>query len=316
MKNIESNYPELCGRWITQIPQNYKQFQTQNEVLAFPLPRPKGLFKRDGNLVDQFWTQKYIDHFDNPIFTSFDCKSKNVVNMPEGFMPHLSINQNANYMFEQNNNNEYFGKIFWKGRTKTHNIRPKIINYFIDQKSKQVDVNHWNIDDTKYRIYGQSRLTAPPKKEYENYFNGLKNADFCLVIRGDNPWTMGFMDCLRAGAIPICIDTFYQDMGWENINIQPEDLFLHFSTDIYSVEEIYDRCLEVLQDKDRVFYMKNNINQFYKKYILTDRAVKNKYHIQCWSDFIAAKILEIQKNDYKLINNQFISPIVNEIKEL
>ena len=88
------------------------------------------------------------------------------------------------------------------------------------------------------------------------------------------------------------------------------------SADIYSVEEIYDRCLEVLQDKDRVFYMKNNINQFYKKYILTDRAVKNKYHIQCWSDFIAAKILEIQRNDYKIADNKFISPLVNEIKEL
>ena len=309
-------YPELCGQWISRIPQNYQQFQKQNKVLAFPEHRPRGLHIRDGNLVDQFWTQKYIDYFDNPIFTGLDCKSKNVVNMPMGFMQHGTINQNSNYMFEQNNNNQYFGKIFWRGRTKTHNIRPKIIDYFIDQKSKQVDIKHWNIDNKKYAIYKSvSQMPPPPKQEYENYFNGLKNSDFFLVIRGDRPWTKSFMDCLRAGVIPVCIDTFYQDMGWENINIQPEDLFLHFSTETYSVEEIYDECLKALQNKDRVLYMKNNINQFYKKYILTDRNVKNNYHIQCWSDFIAAKILEIQRNDYKLISNQFISPLVNEIKE-
>ena len=172
-------YPELCGQWISRIPQNYQQFQKQNKVLAFPEHRPRGLHIRDGNLVDQFWTQKYIDYFDNPIFTGLDCKSKNVINMPLGFMRHCTINQNSNYMFEQNNNNQYFGKIFWRGRTKTHNIRPKIIDYFIDQKSKQVDIKHWNIDNKKYAIYKSvSQMPPPPKQEYENYFNGLKNSDF------------------------------------------------------------------------------------------------------------------------------------------
>jgi len=309
-------YPELCGQWISKIPQNYQQFQKQNEVLAFPLPRPTGVYKRIGNFVDQFWTQKYIDYFDNPIFTHFDCKANNVVNMPLGLMHHFSVNQNVNYMFKQNHNNQYFSKIFWKGRISTHSIRSKIISYFTSKESSQVDIKNWNIDCSKYGIYGQRHLQPPPKTEYTSYFNELKNSDFFLVIRGDKPWTLSFMDSLRAGAIPVCIDTFYQDMGWENINIQPEDLFLYFSTETYSVEEIYDECLKALQNKDLVLYMKNNINQFYKKYILTDRAVKNKYHIQCWSDFIAAKILEIQKNDYKLISNQFISPLVNEIKGL
>src|SRR6056300_84854 len=305
---MKSFYPELCGRWITKIPKNYKQFQKHNAILDFPQPRPRGLYKRGGNLVDQFWTQKYIDYFDNPILTHADCKAGNVVNMPLGFMSGRAVSQNTNYMFEQNNNNEYFGKIFWRGRISTHNRRSKIISYFTSNKSGQVDVNRWNIDGGKYGIYGQSHLPPPPKKEYENYFNALKNSDFFLVIRGDKPWTKSFMDCLRAGAIPVFIDTFYQDMGWENINIQPEDLFLHFSTETYSVEEIYDKCLEVLQNKDRVLYMKNNINQLYKKYILTDRTVKNNYSTECWGDFIAAKILEIQRNDYKLISNQFISP--------
>jgi len=312
-------YPEIQRRFIKQISQNFKQFKkSKQNIFLHPNANKKRKNIKQGNLVDQLWMQEYIDYFDNFIFTTLDCKAKNIINMPLGFMFHDSISQNANYMFEQNNNNKYFSKIFWRGRISTHNIRSKIIDYFIDQKSKQVDIKHWNIDHKKYAIYKKSNdpnRPNPPKIEYENYFNGLKNSDFFLVIRGDKPWTLSFMDCLRAGTIPICIDTFYQDMGWENINMQPEDLFLHFNTDTYLVEEIYEKCLKVLQDKERVLYMKNNINQFYKKYILTDRTVKNNYHTECWSDFIAAKILEIQRNDYKLISNQFISPLVKEIKQ-
>lgn len=309
-------YPEIQSLQVKSMPENCDNNDVENkDILMLLNKQGKRKDIRKGNLVDQFWTQKYIDFFSNPIFSTLDCKAKNVINIPLGFMPHAAISQCKKYPFIQHDNNQYFGKIFWRGRILTHEIRSKIIPCFLNKRSQHVDIDLWNIDGEKYGIYGEPNKCQVPKEEYSNYFEGLKNSDFFLVIRGDLPWTFSFMDCIRAGAVPICIDTFYQNMGWENIGIRSEDLFLSFNTDMHTVEEIYDKCLEILQDQERVLYMKNNVNKFYKKYILNDREFKSGCSTNCWRDFIAAKIIEIQRNDHQLVNNQFISAIVNEIKE-
>ena len=266
---------------------------------------------RKNKLVDQFWINKYINYYEkNLIFTNLDCIGKNVINVPLGFMPAKNISQDIKYYQYHNKEVLYNKKIFWKGRTFTHQIRTKILDFLECKNNPNINISYWNPIGSPYLD------NKPPKTEYDNFFNQLQASDMFLVIRGDLPWLFSFFDAIRAGCIPVCIDTFYGNLGWENIGIKKEDILLDFNTDIDSFEYIYETISELILNKDKILFMKNNVINFYKQYILTDSYLKHthtKFHTAGWGNFYIAKLLEIVENNYKINNNQFICSKFKEI---
>jgi hypothetical protein len=127
-----------------------------------------------------------------------------------------------------------------------------------------------------------------------------------LIMRGDRPWTNSFFDCLRANAIPVCIDTFYHKLGWHKIGFNIDDLFLDFNTQKDSIETIYNEIQNLLKDKERVLSMKNNLLKFYTQVVMQDKyLVANGAAISGagWGCAIRSKLLEIHNNDYILKDN-------------
>lgn len=270
---------------------------------------------RDGKLVDQFWTNKYIQYYNtNAIFTHFDCMGDNIINMPLGFIPSKNISQNIYYYKSYSPNNlKYYNKVFWRGRGSTHNIRKVLINFLKHKKHPNIDVEYWRSNGNPYR------QIKPGPAEYTTYFEQLKSSDIFLVIRGDLPWLNSFFDALRAGCIPVCIDTFYGSLGWENIDIKTEDILLDLNTTSSSLNEIYQQIIELLANKDRVLHMKNTIRDFYHDYILTDRYLNKHhttFHFSGWGDFFVAKVLDLVEHNYQITNNNFICSKVKEIKNI
>jgi len=270
---------------------------------------------RKNMLVDQYWANEYIEYYNkNPIITHYDCIGENVINMPLGIMPSKYISHNIDYYKSYHPiEPQYKNKVFWRGRGFTHNIRKILIDFLKDKKHPNVDVDYWTPDGNPYGPI------KPPPSEYTKYFEQLKSSDIFLVIRGDLPWLNSFFDALRAGCIPVCIDTFYGNLGWENIGIEKEDILVDFHTSINSLDEIYEKIIKLVLNKDKILYMKDNIRNFYNKYILTDRYL-NKYHtafhFSGWGDFLVAKILDLVENNYQITNKQFFCAKVKEIKNI
>ena len=271
---------------------------------------------RTNFLNDQIMIERYVGHLSNPFFGGYDCLLDNLINMPLGFIPCEFISANSKYYNEINFDEQYYRKLFWSG-SKNHDSRLPIVDYFKSRNSSEMEVDYWALPR------GISPYTdkRPDSSEYKNFINKMLKSDMFLVMRGDVPWTFTFMDCLMTGTIPICINTFYNRIGWQHIGYQPDDLFMSFDTRETDVEEIYEKCLDLLHDEHRVKYMKDNIKSFYHKFIINDRLLTvggtSNYwvnHLIGWTDFWAAKLLEYVQNGYKLVNNQFICPHINVIK--
>lgn len=270
---------------------------------------------RAGSCVDQFWTQPYIDYYStHAIFTPMDCLADNVVNVPSGFMLNDNISQSKAYCLNYAPKLTRFNKVFWKGSAWTHEIRPKVVRYLKSKRDVRFVLRNWTC--TSGNPYG---AVKPPSIEYTSYFEQLSHADLFLVMRGDRPWLYSFFDCLRAGAIPVCIDTFYGNLGWEKIGIAPDDILLDLDTSKHGLEGIYQAITSLLENKEKLLHMKATGQQFFQKYVLTDGLVAAhgaSIYFSGWGDFIVAKALEIARNNYKLDNTQFISPLVHEVKDV
>lgn len=317
--HIDDIYKDLLDPSIEFRVTSPQNLLLENKETIFKLTsmRDKKTNIRQGNLVDQCWADKYIKHCNtNPIFTIFDCVGENVVNFPLGFIPCDCISQTIDYYRSYSPAYpKYHNKVFWSGSGFTHNIRPTLIDFIQtqSQSNKNIDVNYWKPDGNPY---GKIK---PQPSEYTKYFERLKSSDIFLVIRGDLPWLNSFFDALRAGCIPVCIDTFYANLGWENIGIKTEDIILDLHTNVNSLDEIYEKIIELVSNKDKVLHMKDTIRNFYNKYILTDRYLNKhhtRFHLAGWGDFYVAKVLELVENNYQIKNNQFICAKVKEIKNI
>jgi len=338
MKKLSEYYPELENVWcerFKEIPtvdtfskqwiattnanidsnsiyeQSLRYYSKDIQLVYSKLYMMSVRYYKQGFLLDQPMMQCYTT--DRPIFTSLDHKANNVVNMPLGFMPNKRISQEANYYLNHNKQLECFNLTYWRGRD-THETRIKVLSHFSKSNEPNIDVQFWDLE-RKYHPYNRS---ITPYQYYADYYNKLCHSDFFLIMRGDKPWTFSFMDCIRATCIPVCIDTFYNSLGWSNIGINPNDIFLDYNTQDWSIEEIYEDLLDQMNNREKILHMKNQINIFYKKYILSDRCITiaNRTDQWGWHDFVASKILEIKNNNYKLLNNAFISPLVKNIKNI
>lgn len=262
-----------------------------------------GYGKRAGNEVDRPKIESVLKRFDNqksmPFFTTLDYKSDNTINIPLGFVACGAIKKTPQYYKKYNQSIKHYGNLFWRGDITTHEIRNKILSYF--ENKINFDVANWR--PANGRFYADNACT---EYEYDTYFDRLKMADAFLIIRGDRPWTNSFFDCLRANTIPICIDTFYHNLGWHKIGFKTDDLFLNFDLKEDDLEKVENEIQSLLKDKDRVLYMKQNLLKFYEDFILQDKYLMTygaSIHCVGWGEVIKSKMLEIHNNNYTLKDN-------------
>jgi len=269
--------------------------------------------------------QHYLDgvELECPLFVKgWDMRGPQIVNSPIMHTPAGLIGMRGDY-FKQPNAEpiKAFNRCYWRGGT-THNSRSLVLNYFkYKAKDSRFDLDWWV--PIRGRGKNLSIYKLPPGKfdpqEYINYYNNLKTCDVALCIRGDKAWTHSFLDILRAGAIPVCIDTLYHDLGWQHIGIDFKNLFLSFDSRVTSMETIHHEIGALLEDTDRLLEMKYNIRKFYTDWYLTDRSIlfpekDPKPRHMGWGDFIAAKLLEIIENNFIMSDNSLFCSKVKEIK--
>lgn len=271
-----------------------------NHIYFLNLHNKNRINTRVGSNLDYAFIEPILintKHASTFIFTSLDCLAQPIVNLPLGFVSPFLIKKPKDYYKEYHKNIESVGGLYWRGNINTHETRHKIINYLNLTNTKDYDLDHWKPMSGGFYKYGCS------EKEYDGYYNKLKESDLFLVIRGDKPWTNSFFDCLRSNTIPICINTFYGKIKWHKIGFKKEDLFLDFNTNYDDIELIHMKIYELLKDKDKIMHMKNNICRFYEDIILQD-----KYLLQYgadgikagWGNIIRDTIIKIHNNNYTL----------------
>lgn len=262
------------------------------------------------NYVDGWWLHNLLTDNKALIFTSMDTYHKTLINMPLGFMDQHCISQSSDYYKTTIHDQCYYRRIFWRGNA-THVTRTNFVNFARTHSSGLFDVDFVK----NFNPYGEKK---PHSGHYRDYCKHLLFSDICLGIRGDLPWLYSFFDMLRLGTVPCLIDCyFYSDLGWENIGINPNDIFLSFKSSETPFEEICNTIVELLNNKEKILYMKNCIYKFMKNYIYNDTLLHlhnghPKY--SGWADFIIAKCIELKQNNFVIDNHQFFSSKIHEVK--
>jgi hypothetical protein len=245
-----------------------------------------------------------------------DLLDSKTIGVPISYTRPSNISQPTNYFtsgFESTNQNRYHNKIYWRGAPGSHEVRSLFIEGMKQFPDKRVDIAPYT--PVTGTVYGKVK---PPASGYTDYFNTLHNSDIALQMRGDMTWAFTFLDVLRAGCIPCFINTEYHNLGWEQLGLVKEEMFISFDIFKHSPEFIYSEMITLLEDRERVLYMKQNVHNFFKKYIMSDRDICN-YNQRIypgWMDFYAAKLLEYFHNDYKVENLCLFSKFINKIKTI
>jgi len=266
-----------------------------NEVTNLGNPRN---YKKGGlpNFRKGFCVDNGILHrpnFNNFCFTSNDfCNIPYFIPMPQG----PSFGDNKTIKNETFNN-----KTFWSGG-QTHETRGDVLSFY-----KKIDDKRFDVSLFKENVYRDGFKTGT----YETYLNNLSKSDVVYILRGDRIWVNTFFDVIRCGCIPIMINSM-NDYGWENIFTNVDDFMLRFDLREHSMEHIHQQVVLLLEDKERVLYMKNNIRKFH------DMFFKHNCSKFGFSEFLLAKLVDIFKNNFDInkIDNKFISTEILNLKGL
>jgi len=231
--------------------------------------------------------------FNNFTFTANDfCDIPYLLPTPEG--PDFGNNETIK-------NETFHNKVFWSGQI-THETRGDFLSFY-----EKVDDKRFNVSLFKEDAYIDGLKTGT----YETYLNNLSKSDVVYILRGDRIWVNTFFDIIRCGCIPIMINSM-NDYGWENIFQNVDDYMLRFDLREHSMEHIHQQVTLLLEDKERVLFMKNNIRKFH------DTFFKHNCSKFGFSEFLLAKCVEIYKNDFDInkIDNKFISTEILNLKGL
>jgi hypothetical protein len=272
-----------------------KHINIMDFVRGAPL---KGRDRRTGYYVDD---KRSLPHVMSMTFTQNDLSDPNIIIVPVDFnIPH-TISQPALYWQHQPKMTqfEHHNRVYWKGSLANHESRETVFNYF-KNKSKTYSVNPF-----EYRIYQKGGHA--PSSVYIDYIKQIQQSDMVFNLRGDRPSTHSFFDIIQNGCIPININCM-DDLGWENIMVNPNDYMLNFDLRVHSLDHIHTEIMNVLQDRDRVSRMKRNCVELF------ETVFKNLSFP--WSEFILAKCFEIYKNNFDtaLVSNKLICKEYLEIK--
>ena len=271
---------------------------------------------RTSDVVDQHFLKENDENL--PVFCrTMDISAPNFVITPlcHNFPERISMEEDYFKIVNRQPNDRLFNKCFWRG-SPTHYTRKNVVDFLNSKKNKLIDVDFWQAKTGS--IYGDQ--PSPKAWEYINFFEEMKKSDIGLCIRGDRAWLYSFFDIMRAGAIPVCINTQYHNLGLENIGYKVDDLFLSYDlTKGDTLEDVYDGITRLLQNKEKCLEMKKNVTRFYKSIYLTDRTLNVKKidyfpGLTGFGDFFAAKVIDIIENDFKLKDNKLFTETVFDIK--
>jgi hypothetical protein len=236
------------------------------------------------------------------------------VPVPLSFNRWSNIQQPEFYWREFANHAQKNNLCFWSGSTWTHQSR-NIVQKLIDLNSDFLDLNIWEPEVGGKKANPYSKVKPLPS-EYISFCDKLSRSRLGLLIRGDRTWTYSFLDFMRFGVVPVCIDNLYISLGWEVLGLDPSELFLSFSTAESDPETILGEIKEVLMDKDRSRAMTASISNFYSQYIMTDRFyLSGIWHprLTGFADFYVAKIVESWENK-SVLNNALFVNLTRKIK--
>jgi hypothetical protein len=316
----------------------FEKYIPQSGVTQAPKDKTIYIFVRGRELKRDKTTWRTIDITDKHFIENYPkfegitfCRyevhpQKNMIRVPLNHMPHDRISKDKDYFREVgiDQTDQFFNRCLWRGSW-THIVRRKIVSFLKEKNDTRLDLEFWQAKTG--RTYGLRGSKAPDSWEYDQYFEELQKSDAALCIRGDTEWLYSFWDIIRAGAIPVLVNTGYQHLGWDKIGIDYKDLFLSY--DISSEDstlDVYNGINDLLNDKERCKKMKMNLRKFYQEIYLTDRGldlhllnedhpITPKYPGLCgWGDFFAGKVIEIVKNNFVLKDNFFLSKDGLEIK--
>jgi len=245
---------------------------------------------RDGVCVDNRIPN--LPDFNNFCFTQNDfCDIPYLI--PKPFGPQFGNNETIK-------NENFHNKVFWSG-TITHSFRRDVTSFYEKVDDKRFDVSIF--DQTIYR-------DGFKPGTYKTFLDNLSKSDVVYLLRGDRIWTNTFYDIIRAGCIPVMVNSM-GDYGWENILKNVDDYMLRFDMREHSMEHIHQQVVSLLEDKERVLYMKNNIRKLHDTFF--------KHNVKYgFSEFLLAKCIEIYKNnfDQSKVDNLFISPEILKLKNI
>jgi len=274
---------------------------------------------RTSNAVDQHYIEGMT--FDGIVFCkTFDLYADNFINGPLPHMRYENISKDKEFFRVIDESPfKHYNKCVWKARVGTHITRKTAIDYLNNKNDKRLELTCWTPESGMPYSWKNHGTKPTQEWEYDNYFDELSKSDLGLVIRGDRPWLFSFWDVVRAGSIPVCINTQYHNLGWEDIGYDPNDLFLSYDlTKNDTLGDVYEGIDKLLKNPDKCIQMKKNMRKFYKEIYLTDRSHKQK-NVAPWlngfTDFYAAKIIEIIENGFKLKSNKLFCNKIFDIKQ-
>lgn len=269
-----------------------------NQVTVITDPRvnvDRRLIKpREGFCVDNRIPN--IPSFNNFCFTQNDfCDIPYLIPMPMG--PRFGRNNRKPIK-----NTTFNNKVFWSGSL-THSTRNDFLKFY----KTTIDDIRFDISLFQEKVY-QNGLKDTT---YEAYLDALSKSDIVFLLRGDRIWASTFFDILQTGCIPVMISSM-NDYGWENLLENVDDYMLRFDAREHSLSHIHQQVVSLLEDKERVLYMKANIKKLYDMFFLHSNI---RYG---FSEFFLAKCVEIYKNDFDInkIDEKFICPEILNLKGL
>lgn len=246
---------------------------------------------RDGECVDNRVDKELFEKVEES--SSFFISTNDICCKPRiipGFYtvtPPELISKQQNYWmnerFEQNK--KATGQVFWRGRADNHSSRKTFYNFYMRNEDTRFLVEHFT--ESIYEVPASASI-------YDNYMIELSNSDVGYVLRGDRPWAYSFHDVIRAGAIPVMVSSM-NDYGWENILNNVDDFMLRFDLTKHSMSYIHEQVCTLIEDTDRVLFMKENVRKLYKTFF--DYETVDISLLLC-----LAKCIEIHQNDYRVEN--------------
>jgi len=256
---------------------------------------------RAGDWVDQklpIWNKTK-----NILMTSLDVKNDNIIPTLMPYTPGKFISKDQyHWMTHQIPTNEsYHGKVFWSG-SRTHQLRGQFLDFY-----KNINDDRFSISNFVPPTGDLSIYKIPVSKViYNTYMNNLTESDIVYIIRGDRPSTCSTLDALRAGCIPVFINCT-ENLGWHHIFKDPDNFRLSFNINNGDTfESIHEQVVELLQNKERVLFMKSNVRKFY------DTFFKDKK--SAWEPFYFAKVIDLYNKRFKIRSRETLfSPEVMKL---
>ena len=151
----------------------------------------------------------------------------------------------------------YFKGTIWTG------MRTDMNNYFKDKPGCKIVENnkYWNWRLNAFNKPTQQQLETTAYESYDDIFE----SKLCLCPKGNGNSSMRIIEALACGSIPILINDFSSPFG-----IYWSEFGLVFDTNKQNWEDIYNECMQLLADQDKMLEIQKKGYEYFKNVIYGD----------------------------------------------